>query len=210
MITNSNAPAQADDAPSEATASYALSDVASSSSSFPPKPLSCPKPLAPPLPSESEATTSGAEPSRPLKSVGKRNKKRQDEAQRELQLKLACRDSSSSSSSSEGELFKDQKAEVHPFFFEPPTLTKPQEFFSQTNRGAWGNKGGGRSGEGGAGRRATRRPLRLSSRQGRESAIIAYIPPYPQTPNTHRPGCMHVVVVGRARPPPHVGNPPHD
>ena len=54
---------------------------------------------------ESEATTSGAERSRPLKSVGKRNKKRRDEAQRELQSKRARPDSSSSSS--EGELFKD-------------------------------------------------------------------------------------------------------
>ena len=55
---------------------------------------------------ESEATTCGAERSRPLKSVGKRNKKRRDEAQRELRSKRARRDSSSSSSS-EGELFKD-------------------------------------------------------------------------------------------------------
>ena len=39
-----------------------------------------------------------------------------------------------------------------PFFLLTPTLTKPQEFFSQTNRGAGGNKGGGGRGEGGGGR----------------------------------------------------------
>ena len=70
------------------------------SPAFAPVKASCP-----PLPSEFEAMTSGAERSRPLKSVGKRNKKRRDEAQRELQSKRARRDSSSSSS--EGELFKD-------------------------------------------------------------------------------------------------------
>ena len=56
--------------------------------------------LPPPAPSESETTTFGAERSRPLKSVGKHNKKRRDS------LKRARRNSSSSSSSSEGELFK--------------------------------------------------------------------------------------------------------
>ena len=101
----SNSPAEADDALSDAAASSALGDVASSSSSLPPLPLPQSKPPARPLPSESEATTSGAERSRPLKSVGKRNKKRRDEAQRELHSKRARRDSSSSSS--EGELFKD-------------------------------------------------------------------------------------------------------
>ena len=100
-----NAPAQADDAQPDAAASSAPGNVASSSSSLPPLPLPQPKPPAPPLPSESEATTFGAERSRPLKSVGKRNKKRRDEAQRELQSKRARQDSSSSSS--EGELFKD-------------------------------------------------------------------------------------------------------
>ena len=100
-----NAPAEADDAPFDAAALSAPGDVASSSSSLPPLPLPQSKPPAPPLPSESEATTSGAERSRPLKSVGKRNKKRRDEAQRELQPKRARQDSSSSSS--EGELFKD-------------------------------------------------------------------------------------------------------
>ena len=100
-----NASAQAHDAQSDAAASSAPGDVASSSSSLPPLPLPQSKPPAPPLPSESEATTSGAERSRPLKSVGKHNKKRRDEAQRELQSKRARRDSSSSSS--EGELFKD-------------------------------------------------------------------------------------------------------
>ena len=98
-----NAPAQADDAQSDAAASSAPGDVASSSSSLPPLPQS--KPPARPLPSESEATTSGAERSCPLKSVGKRHKKRRDEAQRELQSKRARPDSSSSSS--EGKLFKD-------------------------------------------------------------------------------------------------------
>ena len=72
---------------------------------LPPLPLPQSKPPARPLPSESEATTSGAERSRPLKSVGKRNKKMRDEAQRELHSKRARLDSSSSSS--EGELFKD-------------------------------------------------------------------------------------------------------
>ena len=93
-----NAPAQADDAQFDAAASSAPGDVASSSSSLPPLPLPQPKPPAPPLPSESEATTSGAERSRPLNSVGKRNKKRRGEAQRQLHLKGARRDSSSSSS----------------------------------------------------------------------------------------------------------------
>ena len=100
-----NSPAEADDAQSDAAASSAPGDVASSSSSLPPLPLPQSKPPARPLPSESEATTSGAERSRPLKSVGKRNKKMRDEAQRELHSKRARRDSSSSSS--EGELFKD-------------------------------------------------------------------------------------------------------
>ena len=58
-------------AQSDAAASSAPGDVASSSSSLPPQP----KPPAPPLPSESEATTSGAERSRPLKSVGKRTRR---------------------------------------------------------------------------------------------------------------------------------------
>ena len=97
---------QADDAQCDAAASSAPGNVASSLSSLPPLPLPQSKPPTHPLPSESEATTSGAERSRPLKSVGKHNKRRRDEAQRELQLKRACRDSSSSSSL-EGELFKD-------------------------------------------------------------------------------------------------------
>ena len=46
----------------------------------------------------------------------------------------------------------------------------------------------------------------IASRQRRESAIIAYIPPYPQT---HIPlGGMHVVVVGRAQAPPPWEPPP--
>ena len=44
-----------------AAASSALRDVASSSSSLPPMPSPQPKTLAPTLPSESQATTSGAE-----------------------------------------------------------------------------------------------------------------------------------------------------
>ena len=99
-----NAPMWVDDAQSDATASSTPGGVASSSSSLPPMPSPHPKPRALPLPSESEATTSGAKRSHPLKSVGKRNMKRRDEAQLEPQSKRARRDSSSSL---EVELFKD-------------------------------------------------------------------------------------------------------
>ena len=65
-----NAPAQADDAWSDAAASSAPGDVASSSSSLPPLPLPQSKPPAPPLPSESEATTSGLSDLVRLKASG--------------------------------------------------------------------------------------------------------------------------------------------
>ena len=58
------------------------------------------------------------------------------------------------------------------------------------------------------GRGATRRPLRLSSRQRRESAIIAYIPPYPQPPRHTPPRRYACGSSGSRASPPTLRNPP--
>ena len=199
-----NAPAQADDAQSNAAPLSALGDVASSSSSclcpsqslLPPPPPNCqvsprqrPLVLSDPVPVKALGNATRRGGTKPNESFSR-------SAPAETPPPPPQRGSFSRTS---------KQKSIH-FFFQPPTRTKPQEFFSQTNRGARGNKRGEGRGEGGGGQHCDPYDFLLGKdEKALFCGIHTSVPPNPQTHNP--PGGMHVVVVGRAQAPPTLGTP---